>query len=287
MRVTLAKGEMLLELDPCAGGAVSKLKHRDLDVLRPAPERVGPAFDALMYASFPMVPFVGRIHRGQFSHNGQDVQLHANLPPEPHAIHGHGWQDVWKIEAQTKTSATLSYNHTSDAWPWAYEARQMFRLGEDRLTIELSVTNRSDTPMPAGLGWHPYFYRAGATLVVPTTHVWTPDEETGDNAPSPVKIIGDLSRARIVQDLSLDTSFSVEPGAIEINWPTHAVIIKSDPIFSHATVFVPPGEDYFCAEPSTQAPNAINSELPDDVTGLTWLKPGETLSGKIKLSVIH
>jgi aldose 1-epimerase len=87
--------------------------------------------------------------------------------------------------------------------------------------------------------------------------------------------------------LTLDTTYSVEPGSIEINWPTHGVSIKSDPIFSHATVFVPPGEDYFCAEPITHAPNAINSALPDKVTGLQWLKPGETLSGKIKLTVIH
>lgn len=287
MRVTLVKGDMLLELDPCAGGAVSKLKHRDLDVLRPAPERVGPAFDPLKYAAFTMVPFVGRIHEARFQISEREIDLHANLPPEPHAIHGHGWQDVWKVESQSKTRASLSYHHAADAWPWSYNARQDFQLSDNRLSVELSVKNLSDTPMPAGLGWHPYFSREGATLIVPTTHVWSVDAESGTNSPAPVKITDDLSRARIVDDMILDTAFSVEAGTIEINWPTHGVSIKSDPVFEHATIFVPPGENYFCAEPISHAPNAVNSDLAEDVTGLKWLAPGETLSGKIKLTVIH
>lgn len=287
MRIVLAKGDMLLELDPCAGGAVSKFKHRDLDVLRPAPDREGPAFDPLQSASFAMIPFVGRIHDGLFRINGSEIALHANVPPEPHAIHGHGWQDVWKVEAHAKTTATLLYHHEADAWPWSYDARQTFRLTENSLSVELAVTNLSQTPMPAGLGWHPYFDRTGATLIVPTSHIWNVDAETGETTPSPIKITDDLSRARIVEDLTLDTAYTVAPGSIEINWPTHGVSIKSDPVFSHAAVFVPAGEDYFCAEPITHAPNAINSELPDEVTGLDWLKPGETLAGKIRLTVIH
>ena len=287
MRIVLTKGDMLLELDPCAGGAVSKFKHRDLDVMRPAPDRVGPAFDPTQYASFPIVPFVGRIFEAQFGINGSKIDLHANFPPEPHAIHGHGWQDVWKVEAQSKTAATLHFHHEADAWPWSYDARQSFRLTDNRLTVELAVTNLSDTPMPAGLGWHPYFAREKATLIVPTSHIWGFDTETGQTARCPIKITDDLSRARIVEDLTLDTSYSLDPGSIEINWPTHGVSIKSDPVFTHATVFVPADKDFFCAEPITHAPNALNTDLPDDVTGLKWLEPGETLAGKIKLTVIH
>lgn len=287
MRVTLAKGDMTLEIDPCAGGSLSRLKHRDLDVLRPAPDRVGPAFDALQYAAFPMVPFVGRIHNGQFDWNGEQIQLHANLPPEPHAIHGHGWQDVWKVDEQTKTAISLVYRHQSDAWAWDYEARQTFRLGTNALNVELSLRNLDARPMPAGIGWHPYFPREGATLILPTTHKWTPETDTGENVPAAVQIPGDLSRARIVEQLCLDTAYSVRPGPVELSWPTHSVQLKPDPIFSHATVFVPPGKDFFCVEPLTHAPNAINSKLPADVSGARIIAPGASLSGKIKLSVIH
>jgi len=287
MRVTLAKGDMRLVLDPCAGGSVSRLQHRDLDILRPAPDRVGPAFDPLQYAAFPMVPFVGRIHNATFQKGNETVRLHANHPPEPHALHGHGWQDVWKVEDQAKDRATLSYHHNDDAWPWDYDAKQSFKLGADHLNVELSVTNRSESAMPAGLGWHPYFPRKDATLIVPTTQVWCSHAETGANTPHAIKVTNDLSRARIVERLLLDTTYSISPQTIELSWPTHGVIMKSDPVFGHATIFVPPGEDFFCAEPISHAPNAINSQLAEDVTGLKWLESGETLSGKIKLSVIH
>lgn len=287
MRMTITRGDMVLELDPCAGGTVSALRYRDMDILRPAPARIGPAFDPLKYAAFPMVPFVGRIHNGLFECDGHSIALQPNLPPEPHAIHGHGWRAPWKLESETEDTATLIYNHTADAWPWDYAARQTFSLRETQLIIHLSVTNHGDTQMPAGLGWHPYFARENATLSLPTTHQWTPDEDTGENTPNAIEACADLSAGRPVEALCLDTTFSVREPKISVRWPTHWITMVSDPIFRHATIYVPPGERYFCVEPCSHAPNAVNSALPAQVTGMKWLAPGETLSGSIELSVSY
>lgn len=285
MRVNLTHDEMHLTLDPCAGGSVQSLRHGDLEVLRPGPVRTGPAFDPVEYAAFPMVPFVGRIHQGAFSAGGQAIQLHENFPPEPHAIHGHGWQAPWQVEHQSDRQATLIYTHTADAWPWAYTARQGFQLDTDQLTVTLSVTNDSNTQMPAGFGWHPYFPRDGATLSVPTTHEWFPDEDTGDNRPEPIAQTQDLTAARRVSDLNLDTTYSVADAPIAMQWPTHHVLLSAEPIFRHATIYVPPGQDFFCAEPVSHAPNAVNSHLSDALTGGQILDPGQTLSGKLTLRV--
>jgi len=287
MRVTLSKGEMLLEIDPCAGGAVSALRHRDLNILRPGPERIGPAFDPVKYAAFPMVPFVGRIHNGAFECNDAAIELPANLPPEPHAIHGHGWRAAWKLDSETKDSASLVYDHISDAWPWDYTARQDFKLDDSEMTVRLSITNKGTTNMPAGLGWHPYFPRENAILTLPAMQEWVPDDETGDNVPRPIQNGLCLATGKPVEALNLDTTFSVHEPAISMTWPTHAVRMASDPVFTHATIYVPPGADYFCAEPITHAPNAVNSALPASETGLKCLAPGETLIGSIVLSVTH
>ena len=287
MRLSLSMEDMFLELDPCAGGAVSALRHRDLNVLRSAPERIGPAFDPLKYASFAMVPFVGRIHQGRFPFHRQAIELPANMPPEPHAIHGHGWRVPWKVEAVSETEVSFMYRHSADAWPWAYVARQTFQIRPKGVSVALSVTNESDSIMPAGLGWHPYFMRDGATLHLPTTHVWTADEENGDNLPSPIATNADLSGGRVVADLNLDTTFSVTAAPVRMEWPSHTITLISDPIFSHATVYVPADEDYFCVEPISHAPNAVNSTLPVDQTGLRTLEPGETLAGSIELSIEH
>lgn len=276
---------MLLEVDPAAGGSVSALRLGDLEVLRTGPARSGPAFDPLQYSAFPMVPYVGRIHNGRCSVNGKAIQLHANLPPESHAIHGFGWQTAWKVYAQSEDSITLTHEHAEDAWPWDYTARQNFRLEESALIVEISVANKGLEAMPSGLGWHPYFRRRGAVLKLPTTHEWCPDELTGDNQPVSIAPEKDLTVGRAVEKLKLDTAFSVSNPTIDIEWPTHRVTMVSDAIFSHATIYVPPGEDYFCAEPISHAPNAVNSQLPDSITGRHWLQPGETLSGSIKLMV--
>ena len=287
MRVNLSVDEMQLALDPCAGGAVQSFKHRDLDILRPGPIRTGPAFDPIEYAAFPMVPFVGRIHQGAFTAGSKAVQLHRNFPPEPHAIHGHGWQSSWRVERQTDAQATLKYAHSADAWPWAYTARQDVHLTKDQLRVQLSVTNDSDSIMPAGLGWHPYFPREGAELRVPTTHEWFPDETTGDNRPKPIAPTADLTTMQRVSDLNLDTTFSVADGVIEMHWPTHSVTMTSDENLRHATIYVPPGQRFFCAEPVSHAPNAVNSALASEVTGFQTLEPGQTLSGGITLNVNH
>ena len=285
MRVQLANKNLQLELDPAAGGTVSALKYHDLELLRAGPMRSGPAFDPRQYAAFPMVPFVGRIHNGRFTINGDAIKLHPNLPPEPHAIHGFGWQSAWQVETQTNQSTTLVHEHVACAWPWNYTAKQSFQLEEHALVLEMRVSNRGSKAMPAGLGWHPYFLRKGASLRLPTTHEWHPDEETGENHRVDVSAEKDLSQARSVECLNLDTAFSVSEPLIEMTWPTHKLKMESDPVFTHATVYVPKGEDYFCAEPISHAPNAVNSDLPDAVTGRRWLEPDETLSGTIRLSV--
>ncbi len=287
MRVSLSKGDTFLELDPAAGGSVSALKHRDLDILRPGPDRIGPAFDPLHYSAFPMLPFVGRIQDGVFDWGNQKIQLHANMPPEPHAIHGHGWQDCWKVERETKTSATLSYAHSSDAWPWDYEATQQFKLVDDGVNITLSVTNCSANPMPAGLGWHPYFDRTDAVLRVQTAEIWSVDETSCVSKYCAVQQRENLSSGRVVESLNLDTSFRVESKKIEMSWPTHSLTMESDPIFMGATIFVPPGETFFCAEPISHVPNAVNSDLSPEETGLQIIEPGQTISGTIKLRIQH
>ena len=287
MRLNLTVEDMFLELDPCAGGSVSALRQRGLDILRPAPERIGPAFDPLQYSSFAMVPFAGRIHHGRFELAGRAIDLPKNFPPEPHTIHGHGWHVPWKTDKIDRSSVSLIYRHSADAWPWDYVAQQTFELRPDGLVVTLLLTNKGDSEMPAGLGWHPYFPRQGAKLYLPTTHQWTPDEATGQNTPASMAAGDDLTTGRLIDELNLDTTFSVSADTVRMVWPTHSIKMTSDPVFSFATVFVPQDANYFCVEPISHTPNAVNSSLPADLTGFRTLAPGETLSGSIALEVEH
>lgn len=285
MIVTLQSGPATLELDPKMGGSVRALRIEQRDILRPGPANTRPAPDPLLNASFPMVPFVGRIHRGEANWQGSVLTLPANMPPEPHAIHGHGWRSEWRVDAAAPDRTTLHFEHQADAWPWSYRAFQEFSLRPNGLDVTLGITNLDRTPMPVGLGWHPYFYRAEAHLVVATTHEWFPDLEGHDNRPAPISTDDDLSAGRQVEALDLDTTYSISRPTACISWPSHRVVLDCDPIFSHTTVFVPPGEDFFCVEPVTHAPNAINSTRPATMTGHRVLAPNANLVGTIRLTV--
>lgn len=284
MTLTLQRGDVSLILEPNKGGSVAALKFKGDDILHPA----RPAFSqdnwtALDSAGFPMVPFVGRIQNGVFKDKNEVVHLSANMPPEPHAIHGFGWQAPWQVHEQSDSHAALRHTYSGSEWPWAYQAEQVFYLRETGLSLSMRLTNQSKSAMPGGFGWHPYFTKAGATLRAPVTEAWT-----GQNKPPEKTALHektDLSSGHGVETLDLDHAFDIsEPDAI-IETPKYRLRLESDAIFSKVTVFTPPTEAFFCVEPITHAPDAVNMTLAKAETGLTRLEPGETLSGEIRLSI--
>jgi aldose 1-epimerase len=97
----------------------------------------------------------------------------------------------------------------------------------------------------------------------------------------------DLRSSRAVSELRLDNGFNVGAGASVIRWPsrTSGLELTASAELRHLVVFTPPTESYFCVEPVSHAPNAVNSALAPEVTGYRELHPSETLSAKIELRV--
>ena len=117
--VRLHRGGVELDLCPHVGGAITGLRWRGRDVLRPA----GPAClnggDPLFASSFPLVPFSNRIADARFAFQGRVYQLERNLPPEPHAIHGQGWQSPWAVaQASGAGRAELDFEHAVAGTPF-------------------------------------------------------------------------------------------------------------------------------------------------------------------------
>ena len=161
--LTLRAGAWQATVRPEVGGALASLTFDGAEVLRTMPEGSANPLDA---ACFPLVPYCNRIRDGRFSWDGRTVQMPANFPPEPHSLHGLGWQAPWTVTAEAGFKCSLSHSYDgSGAWPWAYEAEQRVRLGSQGCAITLHVTNRGDTAMPCGLGLHPYFRRRPETRV--------------------------------------------------------------------------------------------------------------------------
>ena len=153
--VVLQSAATRVVLDPRRGGTIRELKWHGRDVLRPTPAQAGD--DPFDTACFPMAPFVNRIAHGRFEFGGRTVQLERNWSEDPHPLHGQGWRKPWHVVSESASGATLRFEGGADEWPWRYRCEQHFHLQPDGLSVELSLENLSDGPMPAMLGLHPYF----------------------------------------------------------------------------------------------------------------------------------
>ena len=285
MDIVLERNGFRLVLIPSLGGSVRSFTLDGRNILFPASKQKPPS--PLETAGFPLFPFSGRIRDGAFSWNGRAVQLEANFAPEPHAIHGQAWLAAWTVESITADQARLSFAYQPNDWPWPYRAVQHFELTDDGLKLTLTLANLSEEEMPAGLGWHPYFPRGDAELSANVSSIWVADHGEIPDRQAALGKGTDIRTARPVNALHLDNAFVARPANADIVWPSSGlhVSIRSTPEFGHLVVYIPEGMDFFCVEPVSHAPDAINSPHEQEVTGLQRLAPGDILEACIHLKV--
>jgi aldose 1-epimerase len=210
-------------------------------------------------ASFPLVPWSNRIKNGSFIWEGRDVVITPNFSPEPHTIHGVGWETAWQVETQSESSTTLTLEHSSDArWPWSFSARQTVSVGPESLSIAMSARNLSSEPTPLGFGHHPYFDRKGAHLWFKADRVWMNDEDMLPKSSEVPSGMFDFSADGSLEGRVLDHCFAEWDGEARIAWKRRPfeLWIKSD--LPAAVVYVPQHGDRFCFEAVPHSNNAIN-----------------------------
>ena len=274
-----------LVLAPEHGGAILGWTRRDVPMLRRAsPEAVLLGRPGAM-GCFPQIPYCNRIANRRFNWAGRTYELVANFGDSPHAIHGVGWLRPWRTDAVSAAAATLSLLHDATgeaarAWPFGFAARLTYRLDAAGLTIRIEATNLHHTPAPMGIGAHPWFPRtAGASIAFEANGVWL----TRDALPvthEPVPAAWNHAGGRPVDREPLDNCYTGWVGEARIP----GMLITADPVFGNLQVFTPAGADFFCVEPNSHIPDAINRPgLPAD-QAMTVLAPGQTLAGSMKFS---
>lgn len=235
-------------VDLVAGGRVASLVVDGHELLKTAGD--GP----ITWGSFPMVPFAGRVRDATLVFDGVTFSLPATLPP--HAIHGTVLDRPWAVVGESTIATELGPD-----WPFGGRAVQSFELGADHLTCRIEL--HADEPMPASIGWHPYFLR----------------RPTGVEAP--VELHFDAGSMLVRDAAGIATDETVEPGPrpwddcfLELRrppvlrWPGFLELtVESD---CPAWVVYTAPEDAICVEPQTAPPNAVN-------THPTVVLPGEPL----------
>jgi aldose 1-epimerase len=280
--LTLRQGALELVVDVAGGGSIRSLRDDGFDVLRAG---TGDLRDPTQQASFPLVPFAGRVNQGRFSFEGRDYHLPINFAPEPHAIHGDGWMATWTVVRQTEDQADLVFHHEHRWAVFRYRAWQRFVLEDGVLTAEIGVRNTGNWAMPFGLGHHPYLdRRPGTTIQADVEAIWLTDQLKISTERTPVPDWADFRQERPVEEMVLDHIFAGLKGPATVRWPNEGrgVRIFGDEVLGHLIVYIPPGEDHFCVEPISHAGNAVNMPERTD-TGIRVLQPGEEFSGKMRV----
>jgi aldose 1-epimerase len=238
-------------------------------------------------AGFPLVPFSNRLADGHFAWNDKSVTLARNFPPEPHAIHGVGFERPWEVLSRGNDSALLGLLYRPDAgWPWAFEARQRITLTDDALTLDLSAVNLEAQAVPLAFGHHPYIPRTGARLTFHARGVWLPGE---NGLPAElVKPAGsfDFSKGLDVERADVDHCFSGWSRAAYIAWPDKplALEITASSLLSCAVVYSSRELDAFCFEPVAHVSNALNRQ--DGESPMPVVEPGGSFSANIRFRAI-
>jgi len=272
---------MRLELSPGLGGAVTALSCRGVDWLRRTPDE---ARDVLQTACFPLVPFANRIAGGRVAFGDRIARLPPNLSGTPHPIHGEGWRGAWEVAELEADRAALVFTGGLGGWPFRYVARQEIRLDRRGVTLGLSITNTDDVPAPAGLGFHPYFPEAHrARLTAQVDGMWLTDPERLPTRRVTEGLPADWRRGAAVAACGLiDNCHTGWTGEASVELGVTHLRLAASPELAFLQVYTPPGEAWFCVEPVSHRPDALNAADPLG-EGVRVLAPGVTLAVEFRI----
>jgi aldose 1-epimerase len=281
----IADGSLAAEVLPGIGARLHRLRAFGHDLLR-TPHDLRPYDDdPYFYGSYPMAPWCNRVAAGPGVVAGRAIDLPVTFP-DGTAIHGQVSRRSWEVVDAGAAHATLRIDAGGDGWPWPYTVEERIAIAGDTLRLGLRLTNRSDGPMPGGLGFHPWFLRPIRVAIAAST-VHPSNLAT---APEPVAVSGLLDRRRLeaLPD-GLDATWAdlADPPAI-LDWPdvgiraTMTVAAVPPGRFVVAASFA--GMDAIAVEPQTHAPDGLRRLERGEPGGLALVPPGGTLELDVGLA---
>jgi galactose mutarotase-like enzyme len=274
MIVRIGDGVDGVAIDTDSGGRLASLVlgGRERLLVEPCEAGVAPS---LAWGCYLMAPFVGRLSRGEVRWNGRTARIPTNHGR--HAIHGATFDVPWGITSVSANAAVITCELDPARWPFRGRLAQRIAITRGQLLLEAEI--RADEPMPAALGWHPWFRRDGGLRV----HV---DSDRvlrlgSDSLPTGEleRVAGDtdLRDAPSVDGRTLDHVFASAGSPAIVSWPDLELRIGFEPPVGSVVVYVHP--QAVCVEPITAWPDAIRLAGADcPGTGLVILKAGERLA---------
>ncbi|MBV9577389.1 MAG: aldose 1-epimerase family protein [Chloroflexi bacterium] len=164
----------------------------------------------------PLLPWPNRLADGQYTFNGQQLQVPIDEVGRNNAMHGLTRWLNWHVLAQSSNSVRVGHVlRPRSGYPFTLALEIDYTLDDDGLTVRTRAHNEGTTPLPFGAAQHPYFSVGtplvdGVELQVPARECLVFDDQrrlpTGSTRPVAASPI-DFSSPRLIGATVLDDCF--------------------------------------------------------------------------------
>jgi aldose 1-epimerase len=234
-----------------------------------------------------LAPFPNRLKDGKYSFGGREYHFPINEPARNNALHGFVMDKPFEIVEEDGLSVALEYRYDGgfEYFPFPFLLRVAYSLSAAAgFSVFFEMKNTGNGPMPAGLGWHPYFRLGDSadalSLQLPAAKQVLVDKRmipTGETA-----MFNDFEEMRQIGAAGFDTGFRLpEPCVVRLREGKRGLAYWQDEAFPFLQVFIPPARRSIALEPMTCNIDALNNG-----EGLRVLAPGEAIRGRAGLRFI-
>jgi aldose 1-epimerase len=277
--VMLGEGDVRVTVLPEVGARVHGIEAFGTPVMRTPDDPAEHRRDPFFWGGYHMTPWCNRLAPGPITVGSRTVDLAPNFP-DGTAIHGQVYAAPWEERSDGEFGIA---GGGSGGWPWPYEATLRVAASADTATLGYALTNTADDPMPAGIGFHPWF-RPPAQARFTAGNVFPSNAGTPPR-PEPVGGAFDRSAGGPLPD-DIDATWTDLPDpAVHLAWADgiemtmrgdrpDAVLVAANPVERGAAA----------VEIQTHAPDGLRRLLGDEPYGMELLDPGATLALTLTLS---
>lgn len=260
----------------------------------------------------PVLVPPNRYDAGRFSWGGRDYEFPVNEESTGNHLHGFAADSEWTVtdfgsdEHKSWVKVTLTFNEQHPYYkhfPHTFTMTITYTLSDDGLTQQVDAVNEGAEDMPFMLAFHtavnapfaPGSTREDIAVRVTIGERWELD---GRMLPTGKRLPLSEGEARFAAGEGdpyfeeLDNHYTAAPqdgrnfAEIADRKAGAKLVYDAGMQYNHWMIWNDKANGkFFCPEPHTNMVNAPNMDLPEDVTGMITLKPGESWSGSSRLYV--
>lgn len=287
--IAVDAGANLYRLYHRASGLEVLRSPRNMAELRRQPERYG----------IPVLFPPNRIADGRFTFEGREYVLPCNDQDRGNHIHGVMLDKAWQIIEQGDDHVRMVRElSAADGYGHDCTLELCYRLDGLALEQEMRVTNHSEMNMPVGLGYHTAFTMLPDSQVH-ATHTGQYWEIISPRALPTGRLLAwdEAAQPPFTDEQNISWHCPIGAGQHQGKPFTGAIIThpglgvdvvyEVDPVFKHWYFWNElGGKGFFCIEPLSWMANALNMDMPAEVTGVKSLSPQATWCARTRINLV-